>query len=195
MFSTRKVIFCAELNSGLPETGKPCEKWTQWNQLKWWNQLQWCKFANPVEHSRFPGKRELVWPGVLVWLRNLSPFLQRRASWSLLEEANPHLLLEALKILINWVASLKSFNILRRTVLNQMRAIYLLVATTLLMKSAILIVATEVVLSSALQFSRIWPPMPFKVMIMMMIRTMVVFLKNWPSPLLAKSIFLNWVFR
>ena len=96
-FRPARWFFYAELNSGLPETGKPCEKWTQRDQLKQWNKLQWCKFANPVEHSRFPGKRELVWPGVLVWLRNLSPFLQRRASWSLLEEANPHLLLEALK--------------------------------------------------------------------------------------------------
>ena len=49
--------------------------------------------------------------------------------------------------------------------------IYLLVATTLLMKSAILIVATDVVSSPAPQLSRICPPIPseVKVMIMMMI--------------------------
>ena len=41
--------------------------------------------------------------------------------------------------------------------------IYLLVATTLLMKSAILMVTTDVVSSPAPQLSRIWPPIPFKV--------------------------------
>ena len=39
----------------------------------------------------------------------------------------------------------------------------LLFATTLLMKSAILMVATDVVPSPSFQLSRIWPPIPYKV--------------------------------
>ena len=40
---------------------------------------------------------------------------------------------------------------------------HLLFATTLLMKSAILMVATDVVPSPSFQLSRIWPPIPYKV--------------------------------
>ena len=52
----------------------------------------------------------------------------------------------------------------------QTRVIYLLVATTSLMNSAILMVTTDVVPSPSFQLSIILPPIPFKVAKIMIIK-------------------------
>ena len=88
------------------------------------------------------------------WKWNLPPSLQHQASWSLLEAAPALRFLAACnrhKLAISWAEGV---------------LIYLLVATTLLMKSAILMVTADVVPSPSFQSSFIWPPIPDKVTLM-----------------------------
>ena len=85
---------------------------------------------------------------------NVPPSPQHQASWSLLEAAPAPRFLAACnrhKLAISWAAGV---------------LIYLLVATTLLMKSAILMVTADVVPSPSFQSSFIWPPIPDKVTLM-----------------------------
>ena len=85
---------------------------------------------------------------------NVPPSLQHQASWSLLEAAPAPRFLAACnrhKLAISWAEGV---------------LIYLLVATTLLMKSAILMVTADVVPSPSFQSSFIWPPIPDKVTLM-----------------------------